>query len=226
MADCERFEIEIERRLHGDLGEAEAARLAAHLSTCASCRAFEATARATEAGMRGAADEVVQAIDWAQVDRAISAWRRRGLVTLGTWAVLGLALAGSAWIHRDGRGPAVDASLAAGACLVALGVRFALDLRRQRRTAALGRGPELLEALRADLRDRRRATTAWLVYAPFLTAFLAGAAVVKAEGAFRLVLVAAAAVVAATWLAVLLVKRPRLARERAALDGATGATDA
>lgn len=222
MAGCDQFEIEIERRLHGALGEAEGARLATHLSTCARCRAFEATARATEAGMRGAADEAVRGIDWGLVDRAIAAWRLRSIAGVGAWLVLAAVTAGQAWRHRGEPGMAATALLVPGLLLLGFGGFLAFDAVRRGRAARLAPGAALLEALRDELAWRRRVVRRVLAIFPLLTLFFAWQALTVDAPGRRPVLAAAAAVCVVTWLAVWFVKRPRLAREQAALDGASG----
>jgi hypothetical protein len=220
MTSCDHFEIETEKRRHGALGEAESRALEAHLSTCERCRAYEATARRTEAVMRSEAEAVAGVVDWSQVDRAITAWRRRSTAVLGTWAVLGLLLAAQAWRHYGEPGPAEHASLVAGLFLAALGVRFIVDVVRRKRVAGMARGPELLDLLRIDLRERRRGIWLSLVLFPWLTAFFAWEALVSTDAGRRPLFGVAAAICVTTWLAVWFVKRPRLAREQAAFDGA------
>jgi hypothetical protein len=219
MKGCDHFEIETEKRRHGALGEAESRALQAHLSTCERCRAYEATARRTEAVMRSEAEAVAGVVDWDKVDRAITAWRRRSTVVLGTWAVLGLVLAAQAWRHHGEPGPAEHASLVAGLFLAALGVRFSVDVIRRRRVASMARGPQLLDLLRIDLRERRKAIWASLVLFPLLTAFFLWEALASSDAGRRPLFSVSALICVATWLAVWFVKRPRLAREQAALDG-------
>jgi hypothetical protein len=221
MTGCDQFEIETEKRRHGALGVAESRALEAHLSTCERCRAYEAAARRTEAVMRSEAVAVVGEVDWGQVDRAIQAWRRRSTVVLGTWAVLGVLLAAQAWRHAGEPGPAEHASLVAGLFLAALGLRFIVDVVRRKRVAAMARGPLLIDLLRTDLRERRRAIRASLLLFPWLTAFFTWQALADSDAGRRPLLGAAAAISVVAGLAIWFVKRPRLAREQAALDGAS-----
>jgi anti-sigma factor RsiW len=221
MTGCDHFETETEKRRQGALGEAESRALEAHLSTCERCRAYEAMARRTEAVMRAEADEGLRGVDWGRVEEAIRGWRRRSTIVLGTWAVLGVLLAAQAWRHFGESGPAEHASLVAGLFLAALGLRLAVDLVRRRRVAAMARGPLLLDLLRTDLRERRRAIWLSLVLFPMLTAFFAWQALAESDAARRPLLGVAALICIVTWLAVWFVKRPRLAREQAAFDGAS-----
>jgi anti-sigma factor RsiW len=221
MTGCDQFEIETEKRRRGALGEAESRALEAHLSTCERCRAYEATARRTEAVMRSEAETVAGVVDWGQVDRAIQAWRRRSTVVLGTWAVLGVLLAAKAWRHAGEPGPAEHASLVAGLFLAALGLRFIVDVVRRKRVAAMARGPLLIDLLRTDLAERRRAIRASLVLFPWLTAFFLWEALASSDAGRRPLFGVSALICVATWLAVWFVKRPRLAREQAAFDGAS-----
>src|SRR5512136_843647 len=64
MAGCEEFQVAIEMRLHGALGEAGRAPLEEHLARCERCRAYEAAARGTEAVMAEEASEAVARVDW------------------------------------------------------------------------------------------------------------------------------------------------------------------
>jgi predicted anti-sigma-YlaC factor YlaD len=52
---CDEFEVHIEKRLHGALGETEQERLEAHLVGCEACQAYLGAARGAEAGMRARA---------------------------------------------------------------------------------------------------------------------------------------------------------------------------
>jgi hypothetical protein len=226
MTGCDQFEIETEKRRRGALGEAESRALEAHLSTCEHCRAYEAMASRTEAVMQIEAEAVVGLVDWGQVDRAIGAWRRRSTAVLGIWLVLGVLLAAQAWRHHGEAGPAEHASLVAGLFLAALGLRFIVDLVRRQRVAALARGPQLLDLLRTDLQERRWAIRMSLVLFPLLIAFFAWQALTESDADRRPLLAVAALICIVTWLAVWFVKRPRLAREQAAFDGAAERTGA
>ena len=92
MAGCEDFEIAIEKRLHGALGEPERAPLEEHLAHCQRCRAYEAAARGAEAGMSQRARAAVAEVDWARVERGI-----RGGVHASLRMLAGAVLAG-AWV--------------------------------------------------------------------------------------------------------------------------------
>jgi len=92
MAGCEDFEIAIEKRLHGALGEPERAPLEEHLVHCQRCRAYEAAARGAEAGMSQRARAAVAEVDWARVERGI-----RGGVHASLRMLAGAVLAG-AWV--------------------------------------------------------------------------------------------------------------------------------
>lgn len=219
MTSCDHFEIETEKRRHGELGDAESRALEAHLSTCERCRAYEATARRTEAVMRSEAEAVAGEVDWGQVDRAITAWRRRSTVVLGTWVVLGLILAAQAWRHHGEPGPAEYANLVVGLFLAILVIRLVVDVVRRKRIAGMARGPLLLDLLRTDLAERRRAIVASLVIFPVLTAFFVWEALVSSDAGRRPLFGVSALICVATLLAIWFVKRPRLAREQAAFDG-------
>jgi hypothetical protein len=98
MAGCEEFEIAIEKRLHGALGDPERLPLEEHLARCERCRAYEAAARRTEAGMGTEARAAVEQVDWARVERGIRGGVQSSLRML-VGAVLAAAwLAGVVWL--------------------------------------------------------------------------------------------------------------------------------
>jgi hypothetical protein len=70
MMSCDDFEVQIEMKLHGALSD-EAA-LDSHLTSCASCRAFEAIARRTEQTMTATVRMETPHVDWQNVRNAIS----------------------------------------------------------------------------------------------------------------------------------------------------------
>jgi uncharacterized membrane protein len=92
MAGCEEFQVDIEMRLHGALGDAGRAPLEEHLATCAHCRAYEASARGAEAGMTAQAREAVAQVDWDRVERGI-----RGGV-FASLRMLAAAVGAAAWL--------------------------------------------------------------------------------------------------------------------------------
>ena len=79
MAGCEDFQVAIEMRLHGALGDAGRAPLEEHLATCERCRAYEAAARGAEAIMEAQARDAVSRVDWEKVERGI----RGGVASVG-----------------------------------------------------------------------------------------------------------------------------------------------
>jgi hypothetical protein len=92
MTSCELQQIAIERRLHGALGQAEAALLDAHLQSCQACRAYQAAARRTEDAMGQQVEAVLQGVDWEAVRGRVARHRRFWAVDLGT-TLSGLAAA-------------------------------------------------------------------------------------------------------------------------------------
>jgi hypothetical protein len=98
MAGCDDFQVDIEKRLHGALGEAGRAPLEEHLAGCEACRAYEAAARGSEAGMEARASGALSEVDWARVERGIrggvfAAVRMlAGAVVTGAWVAL------AAWV--------------------------------------------------------------------------------------------------------------------------------
>ena len=98
MAGCEEFQVDIERRLHGALGEAGRAPLAEHLAGCERCRAYEASARGAEASMEAGAREAVAQVDWDRVERGIRGGVAASVRMLAA-AVLATAwMAGMVWL--------------------------------------------------------------------------------------------------------------------------------
>lgn len=81
MPGCADFEIAIDMRAHGALGDAEREALERHLSSCDRCRGYEAEARETERLMQGAASEALGQVDWEVI---------RGQMRRARWR-LGLA---------------------------------------------------------------------------------------------------------------------------------------
>jgi hypothetical protein len=218
---CDDFETAIEMRLHGALGGAEAAALDVHLATCARCRAFEAAASRMEAAMRDAASEAVKGVDWGAVEAQVERWRRRGWASLGPAAVTLLVWGAMTWkLHARGDPdvwvPVVAALVTAGALVLAWRKRRA-DAARMARG-----GVELLVALRRDLAGRRRALAPLLLLLAALAIGLAWWAVLEPRRWVSALLWAMAAAGGVTLAAGLLVKRPRLAREQAVLDGLGG----
>jgi hypothetical protein len=65
--DCERFEVEIGRRQHGDLPADEAAALDAHLASCASCRRFAASGHHYEEALARRAQAEARQVSWEAV---------------------------------------------------------------------------------------------------------------------------------------------------------------
>lgn len=73
MNACDEFEVAVEMRRHGALGAPDAVRLAGHLATCASCRAFDEMTRNTEEVMGLSADELAGGMDWDRVAARVRA---------------------------------------------------------------------------------------------------------------------------------------------------------
>ena len=92
MAGCQDFEIAVEKRLHGALGEPEQAPLEEHLARCERCRSYQDAARGAEAGMRSEASAAAAGMDWERVERGI-----RGGVPASLRDGAGAVLAGS-WV--------------------------------------------------------------------------------------------------------------------------------
>jgi hypothetical protein len=218
---CDDFETAIEMRLHGALGDAEATALDVHLVSCARCRTFEAGARGTEAAMRDAASEAARQVDWGELEAQVARWRRRGWVSVGPGAVTLIVWGAVAWKwHARGDPDAWVPLVAALAAVLAL----ALAWRKRRADAArMARGgEELLGLLRRDLAARRRTLVPLLLLLAALTIGMAWRAAVEPGPWASGLLWSMAAAGGITVAAGVLVKRPRLAREQAVLDGLAG----
>ena len=146
MTGCEERQIAVERRLHGDLGDAEVAALEAHLQDCAACRDYLLAARAAEAAMSEQVRAELQEVDWERVKRSAASHRafwREDVVSTSA-AIAGVALVGW-WLipaeKVEGRWPAMPG---AGLAAIALTVLLA---RERSRSLEPGADPfELLAA--------------------------------------------------------------------------------
>jgi uncharacterized membrane protein len=148
MPGCEEFEIDIERRLHGALGDAERARLEGHLARCETCRAYEAAAREAEAALNVRAREAIKDVDWARVERGIRGGVHASVRMLGAAVVATAYMAGMVWLSTPP--PLREARLAR--TLPAMGVLVVLvafvAAYSARRLVALTDRSEMLETYR------------------------------------------------------------------------------
>lgn len=217
---CDDFQIAIERELHGALPEPERAPLAAHLSTCEACRAYQAAARGTERAMATNAGEAMREVDWITVERGIreGIWSAlRGVVA----AVLGGAfMAALIWLtaspaFRAERMLRVGGALGIAMALVALVMGLAAW-----RLVRLERGAEMLEHYRQGVRAKVRFGR-WMHWVLFT---IAGVFAWRGltEGSARVNGAVFYGVLALTMAGVglynRLVKLPRALREQAELD--------
>lgn len=215
MASCEEFQVAIEKRLHGALGEAERAPLDEHLARCERCQAYEATARGAEAVMEAQAREAVAQADWERVERGIRGGVHASVRMLATQVFFAAWVAGMVWLSTPAplRGERLLRTMPSMVVLVVL-VAFVAAYSGRRLTALVDRG-EMLETWRhlvlANLLWARRmqwataAVVAFLLYKAFAgrattfdpTVFYGGLAVP----------------VAGVWFYLRRVKLPRVARE-------------
>lgn len=160
MNGCEEFEVDIERRLHGALGDAERSSLEEHLAGCASCRAYQGAARGAEAGMRVRAGAAAAEADWARVERGIRGGVYASVRMLGAAVLMAGYLAAMVWLSTTP--PMREARLLR--TLPALGVLVVLvafvAAYSARRLVALADRDEMLETYRvlvaANLQWARR----------------------------------------------------------------------
>jgi hypothetical protein len=216
---CDDFQIAIERRLHGDLGDAGAAPLDRHLSSCQACRSYEAAARRTEVAMGARAEAVLREVDWGQVQEGLRRYRRRVLRSIGeiaTFLAL-VTLASVVWpLRESGR-----AELALRNGLISAGVLGAYALGAALYGRSLSRLADPVEVL-AVYRNRVRSEARWMKRAQW--AYPLGLALVAAVNLLRpspgrlLGSLALGALIAAAWAWDRLVRIPRVEREWADLE--------
>jgi hypothetical protein len=148
MAGCEEFQVDIEKRLHGALGEAGRAPLDAHLATCERCRAYEAAARGAEAGMATEASEAAAQVDWDRVERGIRGGVAASVRMLAAAVLVTAWMAGMVWLSTppDLRGERLLRTLPAMGVMLVL-VAFVSAYSARRLTALADRG-EMLDTWR------------------------------------------------------------------------------
>ena len=224
MASCEDFEIAIEKRLHGALGETERAPLQDHLAQCQRCRAYEAAAREAEAVMSERARAAVADVDWASVERGIRGGIYASVRMLGAAVVTAAWMAGMVWLSTT---PALRAerllrTLPAMGLMVVL-VAFVAAYSARRLVALADRG-EMLETYRAlvaaNFRWARRMQ--WATAA--IVAFLLYRALTGQAATFDPAVYygGLAIPMAAAWFYLRTVKLPRAEREARDLGIAAG----
>ncbi len=215
MTRCDEFEVLIEKRLHGALGDPERAALEEHLAGCETCRAYQSAAREAEAVMNLRARAAVGEVDWGRVERGIRGGVYASVRMLGGAVVTAAYMGGLVWLSttpalREAR---LLRTLPAMGILVVL-VAF-VAAYSARRLAALADHDEMLETYRglvfANVQWARRMQ--WATAA--IVAFLLYKALTGAASTFDptvyyggLALPAAAA-----WYYLRRVKLPRAERE-------------
>ncbi len=212
---CEAFEIAVEKRLHGALDEAGAASLDAHLAGCAACRAYEAAARGTEAGMGEQARSAMSGVDWDRVERGIRAGVYASVRMLAASVLAAAWLAGIVWLSTPAalRADRMVRTLPAMGLVVVL-VAFVAAYSARRLVALADRG-EMLETYRhvvaANLLWARRMQ--WATAA--IVAFLLYKALTGTAATFDPAIYygGLAIPIAAAWVYLRRVKLPRAERE-------------
>jgi uncharacterized membrane protein len=225
MASCEDFEIAIEKRLHGALGEPERGPLQEHLAHCQRCRTYEAAAGEVEAVMSERARAAVVDVDWARVERGIRGGVHASVRMLGAAVVTAAYMAGMVWLSTtpELREARLLRTLPAMGVLVVL-VAFVAAYSARRLVALVDR-EEMLETYRAlvaaNLHWARRMQ--WATAA--IVAFLLYKALTGTAGTFDPAVYygGLALPMAAAWLHLRRVKLPRAEREARDLGIADGA---
>lgn len=226
MAGCEEFQIAIEMRLHGALGDAGRAPLDEHLATCERCRAYEAAARGAEAIMEAQARDAVAEVDWGRVERGIRGGVAAAVRMLATAVVVTAWMAGMVWLSTPAplRGERLLRTLPSMGLMLVL-VAFVSAYSARRLTALADRG-EMLETWRhmvvANLQWARRMQWATAAIVAFL---LYKALYGRPGGTFDATIFygGLAIPMAAAWLYLRRVKLPRAEREARDLGLAIGA---
>jgi hypothetical protein len=160
MPGCEEFEIDIEKRLHGALGEPERASLQEHLARCQRCRAYEAAARGAEAIMAEGAREAIAQVDWERVERGIRGGMYASVRMLAAQVFFAAWVAGIVWLSTPAqlRADRLLRTMPSMVVLVVL-VAFVAAYSARRLLALADRG-EMLETWRhmvvANLQWARR----------------------------------------------------------------------
>jgi hypothetical protein len=225
MTSCEQFEVAIEKRLHGALGEPEQAALEEHLAGCADCRAYQAAARGAEAGMSLRAKAAGAEVDWAKVERGIRGGLQATLRMLVGAVLVAAYMAGLVWVSTTPalRETRLLRTLPAMGILVVL-VAF-VAAYSARRLVALVDHEEMLETYRglvfANVQWARRMQ--WATAA--IVAFLLYKALTGTAATFDATVYygGLALPMAAAWTYLRRVKLPRAEREARDLGIATRA---
>jgi predicted anti-sigma-YlaC factor YlaD len=215
MASCEEFEIAIERRLHGALGDPERAQLEEHLAHCERCRAYEVAAREAEARMGAQARQALSEVDWGRVERGIRGGVYASVRMLAGAVLASAYLAGMVWLSTPAelRPERLARTLPAmGLVVVLLALVGGYSARR---LSALADRDEMLETYRhivaANLGWARRMQ--WATAA--IVAFLLYKALTGRASTFDPAVYygGLALPLAASWLYLRRVKLPRAERE-------------
>jgi hypothetical protein len=226
MAGCEEFQVDIERRLHGALGDAGRAPLDEHLAGCERCRAYEAAARGAEASMGAGAREAVAQVDWDRVERGIRGGVAASVRMLAAAVLVTAWMAGMVWLSTPAplRADRLLRTMPAMGVMLVL-VAFVSAYSARRLTALADRG-EMLQTWRhivwANLTWARRMQWATAAIVLFL---LYKALYGRPGGTFDATVFygGLAIPMAAAWLYLRRVKLPRAEREARDLGIATGA---
>ena len=225
MAGCEDFQVAIEMRLHGALGDAGRATLEEHLATCERCRAYEAAARGAEAILEAQARDAVSRADWEKVERGIRGGVAASVRMLATAVVVTAWMAGMVWLSTPApvRGDRLLRTLPSMGLMLVL-VAFVSAYSARRLTALVDRA-EMMETWRhmvfANLQWARRMQ--WATAA--IVAFLLYKALTGTAATFDPAVYygGLAIPLAAAWFYLRRVKLPRVEREARDLGIVLGA---
>jgi hypothetical protein len=183
MTTCDDFQIALEMQRQGALSEPDAARLDAHLASCAVCRAYAAQMGRAEATMATYAQAELTHTDWDRLGRQLRTWFRTWQFhaldprTVEFWlAAAWIALALGAMPTRPGHPLPLLEMLLAGAAGLVLSLvvdvvksrAFLANARKQTKT----RG-ELMLAARMEAERRLRLRKGGLTIIPLLSVMFA-----------------------------------------------------
>jgi len=165
--ECERHELEIEKRARGALSADEAAALDLHLAGCASCRAFEATVHEMESVMQANTMHEMSKVDWNRIERGF-----HGMVTAYRKANTRMAIAALplvaviTWVAAPGERfvtALASSVIVAGILAIGLVVRRRIDAKV---TALSGKPADLVISYREELDTTIRRLRHGRVYLP------------------------------------------------------------
>lgn len=218
MKSCEEHQIDLDRRAHGALDDAEGAALDAHVAECDACRGYAALARDVDAGLRAASDGAARVARWERIEARLEARARR--MRRARWLVPTALLGAAAFAHAIGLPLRAALVMAAGALVVtALARRLSSRWLAALERASLGEGGLVAFSraeVEAELRAARRGSVALVALAAAQVGVVEGLGVRRELD--RALVLGGAALLVLTAVQLAFVEAPRLRREREELS--------